>query len=57
MSFLSYVVFGVELTPQLMHYLLTENRKILFGTFSVDQDGDIAFEHTIMSTTIQKDEL
>jgi hypothetical protein len=56
-SVFSYVVVGAQQTPQLLQFLLTENNKMLFGAFSLDQDGDIAFEHTIVGSTIQKEEL
>lgn len=45
------------MTPDLMRYLLRENLDIVFGAFGVDDDGDIAFEHTIPAATIDKEEL
>lgn len=53
----SYLVTEVELTPDLLLYLLRENDKMRFGAFGVDQDGDIFFEHTIVGSTVDKDEL
>ncbi len=53
----AYVVTGVELTPDLMHYLLRENDRMRFGAFGVDQDNDIFFEHTIVGSTCDMEEL
>ncbi|HOD05119.1 MAG TPA: YbjN domain-containing protein, partial [Anaerolineaceae bacterium] len=53
----AYVVTGVELTPDLMHFLLRENDRMRFGAFGVDQDNDIFFEHTIVGSTCDMEEL
>jgi len=53
----AYVVTGAELTPDLLHYLLRENADMRFGAFGVDDDGDIFFEHTIVGSTCDKEEL
>jgi hypothetical protein len=53
----SYVVTGAELTPDLMLFLLTENDRMRFGAFGVDADKDIFFEHTIVGSTCDKEEL
>jgi type III secretion system-like peptide-binding chaperone len=53
----AYVVTGVDLTPDLMHFLLRENDRMTFGAFGIDQDGDIFFEHTIVGSTCDKPEL
>lgn len=53
----AYVVMGAELTPDLMRYLLRENADMRFGAFGIDSDGDIFFEHTIVGSTCDKDEL
>ena len=53
----SYVVTGVELTPDLMHYLLQSNDTMRFGAFGVDKDGDIFFEHAIVGSSCDKNEL
>lgn len=53
----SYVVTGVEMTQDLMYFLLRENDKMRFGAFGVDQDNDIFFEHTIVGSSCDKDEL
>jgi hypothetical protein len=53
----SYVVTGIEMTPELMKYLLTKNDELLFGGFGVDSDGDIFYKHVIMGNTVDKEEL
>lgn len=53
----SYVVTGVELTAELMKYLLQENDRMRFGAFGVDQDNDIFFEHTLVGSTCDKEEI
>jgi hypothetical protein len=53
----SYVVTGVELTADLMHFLLRENDRMRFGAFGIDEDNDIFFEHTIVGSTCDKEEI
>jgi len=53
----SYVTTGTEVTPDLMHFLLRENDTMRFGAFGLDSDNDIFFEHTIVGSTCDKDEL
>jgi hypothetical protein len=53
----AYVVTGAELTAELMHFLLRENDRMTFGAFGIDADGDIFFEHTIMGSTCDHNEL
>ena len=53
----SYVVTEVELTPELMRYLLHENLGMRFGAFGIDDEGDIIFEHTIVGSTCDQKEL
>ena len=53
----AYVVTGAELTPDLMHFLLRENDRMTFGAFGLDEEGDIFFEHTIVGSTVDKEEL
>lgn len=53
----SWIITGAELTPDLMRYLLNENDNMRFGAFGVDDDGDIFFEHTIVGSTCDKEEL
>lgn len=52
-----YVSMGTEMTPDLMHYLLRENDTFRFGAFGVDKDEDIFFEHTIVGSTCDQEEL
>ena len=53
----SYVVSNIDISPELMHFLLTENSKMMFGAFGVDENGDILFEHTIVGSTCDMKEL
>jgi hypothetical protein len=53
----AYVVYGAELTPELMKFLLRKNEEMRFGAFGIDGEGDIEFEHTIVGATCQKEEL
>lgn len=53
----AYVTFGSDLTADLLHFLLRENDTMRFGAFGVDADGDIFFEHTIVGSTCDKEEL
>ena len=56
-SALSWVTRGTDLTPECLKYLLEQNHEFVFGGFSVDQEGDIAFSHTILGDTCDKEEL
>lgn len=53
----AYVVQGVEMVPDLMRYLLEQNAGMRFGGFGVDPEGDITFDHTIVGSTCDKEEL
>ncbi len=53
----AYVVTGAEPTQDLMHYLLQKNDTMRFGAFGMDEDDDIFFEHTIVGSSCDKDEL
>ena len=53
----SWVVTGVELTLELLQYLLRENDTMRFGAFGLDSDNDVFFEHTIVGSTADKHEL
>jgi hypothetical protein len=53
----AYVVAGAEITPELTRYLLARNIELRFGAFGVDEDDDIVFEHSIVGSTCDKNEL
>lgn len=53
----SYVVTNIEHTPELMEFLLRTNANFVFGAFGFDEDGDITFEHTVLATHMDIDEL
>ena len=53
----STVVSGAHLTPELLHFLLRQNAQLLFGAFSLSADDNIQFEHTIVGSTCDVEEL
>ncbi len=53
----AYVTYGSDLAPDLLHFLLRENDTKRFGAFGIDGDGDIFFEHSIVGSTCDKEEL
>jgi hypothetical protein len=53
----AYVVSGSDLKPELLLYLLRENDTMRFGAFGVDEAGDIVFQHAIVGSTCDKNEL
>jgi len=53
----SYVVTGVEMTLELAQFLLKENSEMRFGAFGIDSDGDVTFQHSIVGSQLQKEEL
>lgn len=53
----AYVVRGAEVTADLMRFLLQENDKLRFGGFGIDEDGDIFFQHAIVGSTADPEEL
>ena len=50
----AYVVTDVELTPDLMSFLLFQNTQLRFGAFGIDGDGDIILEHSLAGPTADK---
>jgi hypothetical protein len=53
----SYVVTGAEMRPDLAEYLVRENDKLLFGSFSVDGENDIAYTHSILGSSCDRAQL
>lgn len=53
----SYVVTETELSAELMRFLLHENAGMHFGAFGIDNDGDVIFEHSIVGSTCDRNEL
>ena len=53
----AYVVTSAELVPDLLKYLLLENGNMRFGAFSIDAYDDIIFEHTIIGSSVDRNEL
>ncbi|MEM8543438.1 MAG: YbjN domain-containing protein [Cyanobacteria bacterium P01_H01_bin.119] len=53
----STVVSGARLSSDLLRFLLQENDTLRFGAFAVNEQGDILFEHTIVGSTCDPQEL
>lgn len=53
----STVVSGAKMAPDLQTFLLRENAERRFGAFSVNDAGEILFEHTIVGSTCDPNEL
>ena len=53
----SWVICGAEIKPELMHYLLRQNDDMRFGAYGLDSDNDIFFEHSVVGSTLDKEEL
>ena len=53
----AWLTTGTELTVDLARYLLNLNDEARFGAFGIDKDGDTFFEHTILGSTVSKEEL
>jgi hypothetical protein len=53
----AFVVTGVEITSELMEFLLKANNNMRFGGFGLDDDNDIFFEQTILGSTCDREEL
>ncbi len=53
----SYVVSDASLDVDLLKFLLHKNAEMTFGAFSLDGDGCIRFEHTIVGSTCDPEEL
>lgn len=53
----AYVLHDVDVTPELMRYLLAENNSMRFGAFGLANDTHIFFEHSIVGSTVDKAEL
>lgn len=44
----SCVTIGSSITPELMHYLLTENQRMRFGAFHLDEAGQVLFAESVL---------
>jgi len=53
----SYVVTQIEITSDLLYYLLRENDSLYFGRFALDSEDDIVFEHSLVGSTCDLAEL
>lgn len=52
-----YVIYDAELVPDLLMFLLKKNNDMLFGGFGIDDQGDIFFEHSILGSNLDKEEI
>lgn len=53
----SYAVTGAEMREDLLFHLLKKNNQIRFGAFALDDQNNILFQHTIVGSTCDKNEL
>ncbi len=53
----SKVVSGATPSSELFRFLLTSNDELTFGAFSINAQGDIRFQHTIVGSTCDPEEL
>ncbi|MEB3335868.1 MAG: YbjN domain-containing protein [Leptolyngbyaceae bacterium] len=53
----SWVVTDIEITADLMHYLLRENDSLYFGRFAIDDKEEVVFEHSLVGSTCDQQEL
>ncbi|NET51550.1 MAG: YbjN domain-containing protein [Merismopedia sp. SIO2A8] len=53
----SVVVSGANLKTDLPQFLLRENAELRFGAFALNDAGDVLFEHTIVGSTCDPNEL
>jgi hypothetical protein len=44
----SCVTIGSTISPELMHFLLTENRRMRFGAFHLDQANQVLFAESVL---------
>ena len=56
-SGMAWVVQGVEISKDLLLYLLRTNANFRFGGFGLDADDDIFFRYSIVGSTADKDEV
>jgi hypothetical protein len=53
----SCIVTEVEITADLTYYLLRENDNLYFGRFAIDNENSIIFEHGLVGSTCDSEEL
>jgi hypothetical protein len=51
------VAMEVNLSPDLLYFLLLENAGFSFGCFGILERGTVVFEHGLLGSTLDKDEL
>ena len=53
----AYVVTGARIDADLTDWLLRRNDDMRFGAFGIDDENDIFFKHSILGSTLDRDEL
>ena len=53
----SWLVRGADVTADLTRTLLEWNDDVLFGAFGIDSDGQIYFQHAIVGSSLDREEL
>jgi Putative bacterial sensory transduction regulator len=53
----AYIVTDIDITPELTYYLLRANDSIYFGRFALDREDDIVFEHSLVGSSCDRNEL
>lgn len=53
----AYVASGAKIDEDLLRFLLHKNTEFTFGAFGLDDDGDILFEHSIVGSRCDLEEL
>lgn len=53
----SWVVTDIAISPDLMYYLLRENDSLYFGRFAIDDEDHIVFEHSLVGSSCDRQEL
>src|SRR4051812_22226144 len=53
----TWLAHGLEVTDEAARFLLERNGAFRVGRFSIDDDGDIMLDHTLLADTLSKAEL
>jgi type III secretion system-like peptide-binding chaperone len=48
---------AIKQNPDLFQFLLRRNREEVLGAFSLGENGNVYFEHSLLGSTLQKEEL
>ncbi|MBP7148879.1 MAG: YbjN domain-containing protein [Acidobacteria bacterium] len=53
----AFVATRPRLEPELFGYLLHQNANLIFGAFGLDEEGDVVYDHSILGSRCDKDQL